>query len=151
MGVYENMVMVLVPTKREPPSPAALARGAQLQALRKRVKKTQQDIAEALKRSHKTISAYETGRAELGVDDFNDWARALGVSVAELTSALGLGLPAETGCLHRDLAVLFGPDEGEQVEQLVREMADLNEQDRATIIESFRDQVTGRHVRRQRD
>lgn len=140
------MVMVLVPTRRDPPSAADFARGQKLQALRLRVGKTQRQVANALGISFKTVSAYENGRADLGAEDFEEWARALGVSVAELTSSLGFGLPAETGCLGRDLAALFGPDAGDEVERLMREMADLPDDERRQIIRAIRYQIAGRNA-----
>lgn len=145
------MVMVLVPPRRKTPPGATASMGAKLQALRERQGLKQTEVAERLGISYKTVSAYENNRAVLGSDDFGKWAAALDVSVAELTTALGLGLPAGSSNLRAELSVLYGPDAGEEVEQTLRDIADLSPADQRQILDSIRDQVAGRHLRRQRD
>lgn len=145
------MVMVLVAPRRKTPLPANASMGARLKALRERRGLIQSEVAERLGISYKTVSAYENDRAVLGSDDFPKWSEALGVSVAELTSSLGLGLPAGSGHLRMELAALYGPDSGEEVERILRELADLPDTDQRQIIDSISDQVSGRHARRQRD
>lgn len=137
------MVMLLVPAKKDPPSPVAVRLGSNLQKLRERVGKTQQQVADALvpPLSNKTVSAYENGHAVLGADDFEAWAIALGVSVAELTSALGLGLPLSATKLREGLSGALGPDKGDLMGEVVQEIRDWPERDQRFIIELFRRQT----------
>lgn len=137
------MVMLLVPAKKDTPSPVAVKLGFNLQKLRERVGKTQQQVADALVPpiSNKTVSAYETGRAVLGADDFEPWAIALGVSVGELTSALGLGLPLSATKLREGLSGALGPDKGEILDEVVLEIRDWPESQQRFILELFHRQT----------
>jgi transcriptional regulator with XRE-family HTH domain len=124
--------------------------GAKLQALRMRAGLTQPELGDRLNLSFKTISAYENDRAVLGSDDFERWADALGISVAELTTALGFGPPPSDGSLYADLLTIYGPHRGASLEKALRLLEMLAPADQEQMIESLLDQVAGRHAR-QRD
>lgn len=142
------MVMLLVPAKRDAPTAEAREMGVKLKKLRESQDKTQREVGEVLGISYQTVSAYENGRAILGSDDFRPWSQALGVTVAELTSALGLGIPIGAGDFTKGLAEQFGPDRGQRLEKALRELADLPLSDQDQITESLLDQIAGRHARR---
>lgn len=117
--------------------------GAKLQALRERQDLTQKQLGNKLGISFKTVSAYENNRATIKSTEFEQWADALGVSIAELTASLGLGLPETTGALRGELAALYGPDQGDQVDELVREIATLPATERQQLLNTVRDSLDG--------
>lgn len=140
--------MGLVAAQRKS-TPASRAMGTKLRDLRVRSKKTQRQLAEILGISHKTVSSYEVGNAILGPKKYAEWAPALGVSEAELTSALGYGIRPTDDCLGTSLAALFGPDRGDKYEQFIRTAHALPPDEQDQIAEFVLDYTTGRQARRQ--
>lgn len=108
---------------------------------------TQAQVAEGFGLSLEGYRAYEKGYSRLRVGRVGDMASALGISSAELASRLDLSLPMDSASLRQELAALFGPDEGERVDQLVRDLATLPPSDRKQILDGIVDQVTGRKAR----
>lgn len=135
------MVVALMPPRRRNEAP--LTFGARLQALRERQGLTQKDLGEKLGISFKTVSAYENNRAVIKGRDFEDWADALGVSLAELTSSLGLGLSETTGALRKELSILYGPDQGNEAEVMLHEIAELPAIERRQVLNTLRDSIEG--------
>lgn len=114
------MVTLLVSSRKNPPTTSAMRLGQRLKAVRERAGKTQQQVADALGRDHKTVSAYENGRAVIRTDQLDTWANALGVTVSDLT--IGLGLCPDPTWSMRDALRSHVPEDA--IERYVREWAD---------------------------
>lgn len=130
---------------RVDPSTAHQARV--LKEIRREKNLTQAQVAEAFGLSLEGYRAYEKGYSRLRVGKVRDMAIALGISPAELAARLDLSLPMDAASLRQELSALFGPDDGERVDQLVRDLAALPPSDRRQILDGIVDQITGRKAR----
>lgn len=122
--------------------------GEELERIRLERGMTQQDVADRLGMSLQGYLGYRKGYIRVTQKNLARWATAFGVPPAKLAERLRIELVvAESpGTLREQLAALFGPDAGEEVERLVREMAGMPEHDRRQLIEFWKYQMKGRNA-----
>jgi transcriptional regulator with XRE-family HTH domain len=101
--------------------------GRELASLRRGRELTQAQLAERLGLSVEGYRMYEKGYTRVRADNLPRWARALGMPAPALAVRLGilLGVDPDASALAREVATLLGPDEADEIDAIVRELAPL--------------------------
>ena len=70
---------------------------------------------------------YEKGYTRVRADNLPRWARALGMPPPALAAQLDipLGVDPDASALAREVGTLLGPDEADEIDAIVRELAPL--------------------------
>jgi transcriptional regulator with XRE-family HTH domain len=101
--------------------------GRQLVGLRKERGLTQAQLAERLGLSTEGYRMYEKGYSRVRADSLPRWARALNLPAPALAAKLDipLGVDPDASALAREVAALLGPEEADEIDAIVRELAPL--------------------------
>lgn len=128
-----------------------------IKEIRRERRLTQQQVADNWDLTVDGYRPWERGeRRQLRTSQIKSLAAALTIPEADLMARLrekGI-LPDEGDCrpsLRAQLADLFGPDSADEVDKLVRELAEMPESDRQQLLATIRYQIAGYHVSHQRD
>lgn len=118
--------------------------GAALKALRESRGVTQYAVADRMGVEVDAVRHWEAGRRRFRAEQIPDLARALGVSILELSEHIfteDIAEPRPT--LVDRVAELVGPERAHMVGQIVTEIEDLSSNDQDVILRSIRAQVAG--------
>lgn len=136
------MVLLMSPanhTTRVLPTPESEALGRKLKAIRESVGLSQVELADRLGINYRTVSHVERGRVHWRESNTAKWARAYGLSRAELENRLGFGLQVQ----HNDdafaieAAAKLGPDQGEILVDVIEELGNWPDRERREILDLF--------------
>jgi transcriptional regulator with XRE-family HTH domain len=111
--------------------------GQRVQTLRESAGLAQDELADKAGLSRPYISRIERGVVPSPkVLDLDAVARALGTTVAELTSESGP--PATTEALRREAQAILGASGGAMIDEIVRQAADYSPRDRQSLLDVLR-------------
>jgi transcriptional regulator with XRE-family HTH domain len=123
--------------------------GEELEAIRRDRSLTQQQLADRLGMSLQGYLNYRKGYGRVTRNTLPKWAKAFGVTVADLASRLKIDLLAEpdASSLRQQVAALMPDADAADVDDLVRRLATLPDSDRKQVLDGWRDHLTGRRAR----
>lgn len=114
--------------------------GRELASLRRGRGLTQARLAERLGLSVEGYRMYEKGYTRVRADNLPRWARALDMPAPALAAQLDipLGVDPDASALAREVGTLLGPDEADEIDAIVRELAPLPPSARRRALDMMR-------------
>lgn len=125
--------------------------GEELEKVRRERNLTQQQLATRLGMSLQGYLGYRKGYSKVTEKSLVRWATAFGLPATKLAKRLGIELVLSDcpGDLRGQLTALFGSEQADDLEQFLRDTAELPPEDQQQVLGVALDYVAGRKARRQ--